>query len=306
MSEDFSNARILLVGPGRAGRAFARSWTGAGGALTIGARDPARAGIPGIDPAAVTVVSLDRVPHLDADVLLLAVPDDSLAPLAARLSSRGRWRAALHFSGALASGVLAPLAGAGASLGSLHPLRAFTGLPGDDWRDAFVAVEGEPEAVAAAETICTSIGARPHPIRAENKPLYHLAATLAAGGTASLLSFAARAWSDAGLDEDEGRVALAALARTAVEAVSRLPFDGALTGPVARRDVATILLHRAALAGRPELAKIYGLLAAETLRRTPGRGEEREIARILGISAAHDSPGDTENGKKSDRSPPRG
>src|SRR6476619_1418766 len=253
MSEDFSNARILLVGPGRAGRAFARSWTGAGGSLTIAARDPTPAGIPGIDPAAVTVVSLD------ADGLLLAVPDDSLAPLAARLSSRGRWRAALHFSGALASGVLAPLAGAGASLGSLHPLRAFTGLPGDDWRDAFVAVEGEPEAVAAAETICTSIGARPHPIRAENKPLYHLAATLAAGGTASLLSLAARAWRDAGLDEDQGRVALAGLARTAVEAVSRLPFDGALTGPVARRDVATILLHRAALAGRPELAKIYGL-----------------------------------------------
>ena len=294
------------MGPGRAGRAFARSWTDAGGSLAVAARDPARAVLSGEKPSGAGVRDLEGREPLDADVLVLAVPDDALDGVSARLAARGRWRFAFHFSGALPSTVLAPLSAAGASAGSLHPLRAFTGLPEDDWRGAFVAVEGEESASAAGEAICRRIGAHPHAIPSAGKPLYHLAATLAAGGSASLLSLAVRAWSDAGLDEEEGRVALAALAATAVDAVGRLPFDAALTGPVARRDVATVRLHRAALADRPELAAIYKLLAAETLRRTPGRGREREIAAILGIPAEGGPPGSEGSGKKVDTPPPRG
>jgi len=304
--EDLSKATVVLVGPGRAGRAFARSWTAAGGRLVLAARDPARAILPGKNVPGVEVRDLEGGGALDADVLVLAVPDDALAELAARMSSRGRWRFAFHFSGAVTSRVLSPLAASGATPGSLHPLRAFTGLPHDDWRDAFVAVEGEPSAEDAAEAICRRIAARPHRIAASGKPLYHLAATLAAGGSASLLSLAVRAWSDAGLDEEEGRVALAELASTAIEAVGRLPFDEALTGPVARRDVATVRLHRAALADRPELASLYALLAAETLRRTPGRGREQEISGILGIPG-ESGPAESEaGGKKSHTLPPKG
>ena len=306
MPEDLSNASVVLVGPGRAGRAFARSWTSAGGRLVLAARDPARAILPGKNVPGVEVRDLEGGGALDADVLVLAAPDDALAELAARISSRGRWRFAFHFSGAVTSRVLSPLAASGATPGSLHPLRAFTGLPHDDWRDAFVAVEGEPSAEDAAEAICRRIAARPHRIAASGKPLYHLAATLAAGGSASLLSLAVRAWSDAGLDEEEGRVALAELASTAIEAVGRLPFDEALTGPVARRDVATVRLHRAALADRPELASLYALLAAETLRRTPGRGREQEISGILGIPGESGPAQSEASGEKSHTLPPKG
>lgn len=305
MVDDLSEATVLLVGPGRAGRAFARSWTAVGGRLAVAARDAARANLPGNFLPGVAVRDLEDRGSLDADVLVLAAPDDALAPLAARMSSRGRWRFAFHFSGAVPSGVLEPLATSGAALGSLHPLRAFTGLPQDEWRGAFVAVEGEPAAQNAAEAICRRVGARPHRIPAAGKPLYHLAATLAAGGTASLLSLAVRAWSDAGLDEEEGRVALAGLAATAIEAVGRLPFDEALTGPVARRDVATIRLHRAALAGRAELLALYALLAGETLARTPGRGREDEISAILGISSVDDNERAPGSEKKSDTLAPK-
>ena len=262
--------------------------------------------LPGKNVPGVEVRDLESRGAWDADVLILAAPDDALAELAARMSSRGRWRFAFHFSGAVTSRVLSPLAASGAAPGSLHPLRAFTGLPQDDWTDAFVAIEGEPLAEDAAEAICRRIAARPHRSAAAGKPLYHLAATLAAGGSASLLSLAARAWSDAGLDEEEGRVALAELAATAVEAVGRLPFDVALTGPVARRDVATLRIHRAALADRPDLLALYALLAAETLRRTPGRGREAEIAGILGITGASGPSQSEGTGKKSHTPPPKG
>ena len=89
-------------------------------------------------------------------------------------------------------------------------------------------------------------------------------------------------WANAGLDEEEGRVALAGLASTAVDAVGRFPFEEAMTGPVARRDVATVRLHENALAPRPDLAALYALLARETLARTLGRGGEAEIGAFVG------------------------
>jgi predicted short-subunit dehydrogenase-like oxidoreductase (DUF2520 family) len=173
----------------------------------------------------------------------------------------------------------------------MHPLRAFSGSETDDWSGAFLAIEGEESAAKTATRLCRHVGARPHPLAAANKPLYHAAATLAAGGSGSLLSFATRLWTRAGLSEEEGRAALAGLAAGAVDAVGRLPFDRALTGPVARRDVETVRVHRDALARLPDVSALYALLARETLRRTPGRGREDEIAAILEVLEA--TPGDS-------------
>jgi predicted short-subunit dehydrogenase-like oxidoreductase (DUF2520 family) len=227
------------------------------------------------------VLALDSRLRLAGDVVVLAVPDDAIASLAARLSGRVACRFAFHFSGALGSGELAPFSSGGAKLASMHPLRAFSGAPDDGWNDAFVAVEGEEPAARMAVRLCRHVGARPHRLAAAGKPLYHAAATLAAGGSAALLSFATRIWTEAGLSEEEGKAALAGLAAGAVDAVARLPFERALTGPVARRDVETVRLHRDALAPWPELARLYELLANETLRATEGRGREAQIRSVL-------------------------
>jgi predicted short-subunit dehydrogenase-like oxidoreductase (DUF2520 family) len=280
--DDIAKTKILLVGPGRAGRAFARSWTGAGGSIVLVARDPdtAKSFAAGLPRAEVEALGDRRT--FSGDVLVLSVPDDAIGALAEQLRDRVSCRFAFHLSGALGSRELAPLSSSGASVGSMHPLRAFSGAASDTWESAFVAVEGEEPAAQIGEQLCLHLGARPHRLAAAEKPLYHAAATIAAGGAASLLSFASRLWVAAGLPEEAGRTALADLSAGAVEAVERLPFDRALTGPVARRDVETVRLHRDALRSWEEHAELYALLAKETLRRTPGRGHEEEIARLLG------------------------
>jgi predicted short-subunit dehydrogenase-like oxidoreductase (DUF2520 family) len=306
VSEELDDPTIVLVGPGRAGRAFARSWTAARGRIVRAGRDADATRRFAAETSGGEARDLGDGSSLGGDILVISVPDDAIARVAAALAPRGTWRFALHFSGALGSSVLAPLVSAGAKLASLHPLRAFSGAPGENWKHAFVAVEGDEPAAQAAAAICRRIGARPREIPALGKPLYHAAATLAAGGSASLLSYAARAWTSAGLDEEEGRVALAELARTAIDAVAQLPFEKAMTGPVARRDVATVRLHEDALADRPDLATLYALLARETLKRTPGRGREDEIAAILGLAEVVGSPNPAGTGKKSDTRGPNG
>lgn len=224
--------------------------------------------------------SLDAL-RASCDLLLLSVPDDAVEPVAAALAGRVSCRAAFHVSGVLPAERLAPLRGSGAALGSLHPLRPFSGADEESWEGAFVAIEGDASAVEEGERIASAIGARGHRLETIEKPLYHAAATLAAGGTAAVLSLAVRAWARAGLPEEVGREALAALSARAAGAVAERPFEKAFTGPVARRDVGTVRAHSQALANTGEILALYTLLAEETLQRTPGRGKEEEIRMLL-------------------------
>lgn len=220
-------------------------------------------------------------PHAECDILVIAVPDDAIEPTARALAGRLRCRAAFHFSGALGSDALGPLRSSGTAVGSLHPLRVFTGSSRETWKSALVAIEGDDDAVCIGEMLVRAIGGRARRIAPEAKPLYHAAATLAAGGTAAVVSLATRAWERAGIPEEEALPALAGLAAAAAEAAASHGFEEAFTGPVARRDVGTVREHRDALAALPEAGRLYALLAAETLRRTPARGKEEDILALV-------------------------
>ena len=286
VAAEILESRLALAGAGRASRAFARSWLRAGGRIPfLIVRNPASAsGLPaefaGIP--AVPVGEAGSTPATrDCDVLILAVSDDAIESVGEALASRVSCRVALHLSGALSSGVLAPLARLGAAVGSLHPVRPFTGEVHEDWSGAFVAVEGDPAAAETATAIARAVGARPHALSPDAKPLYHAAASLAAGGTAAVVSVAVEAWIAAGVPADTAREVLSGLAERAVAAASKLPFREAFTGAVARRDVGTVRAHTEALAPHPEAFALYRALAEEILRRTQGRGKEDEIRGIL-------------------------
>ena len=276
---------VSLVGPGRAGRAFGRSWGAAGGRLAevIGrTSEGARAGVEALGQGTPSGLAQARC---EGEILAIAVPDDAVGPVAGELADRFRGRFAFHVSGALTAAVLEPLKSSGAKVASLHPARVFTGAPGDSWTGAFVAVEGEPGAVAEAEKVVSAVRAVPRRVSATAKPLYHAAAALAAGGTAALISLATRAWQEAGIPGREARPALAALAAQAAAAAGQ-DLEAAFTGPIARRDLGTIEANAKALASHPELLDLYAILASEILLATPGRGRENEIRALLAARRA--------------------
>jgi len=273
--------RLTLYGPGRAGRALLRSWLGEGGAVgeILGRNEDAAARTRrelGLPPA-----SSESGPGALCDIFVLAVPDDAVSQVAASLPPLAS-RFVFHLSGALPASALAPLSRPGLSLGSLHPLRVFAGAPGETWRGAFVAVEGEAAAVETGLAMAEAVGARGRRLAASRKTLYHAGAQLAAGGTAAIIALASRAWASAGLDPDEARTELAYLAGSAAAAAAANPFAEAFTGAVARRDLATIRAHVDALASDPDVLEVYRALAVETLGRTAGRGREEEVRALLG------------------------
>lgn len=275
--------RLAVVGPGRVGRALLRSWIQAGGRepRVVGRdRDAARRAVSQI-PGGVPMGLEEPGASSDCDILVVAVADDDVESVASRLADETICRYAFHVSGVLPLEVLDPLRRSGAALGSLHPLRPFTGEATETWVGAFVAIEAEDQALECASALVGALGAHGHPIPGAARPLYHAGATLCAGGSVALLSLAARAWTAAGISEPEALAALAELSTRALSRAAPLGVAQALTGPIARRDVGTVRAHVEALAPFPDVFRVYADLARETLRRTGGRGREEEIERLL-------------------------
>jgi predicted short-subunit dehydrogenase-like oxidoreductase (DUF2520 family) len=264
MDGALSGLSFSLVGPGRVGVSLAR-W-----ALAQGARLQAVAGRgPGRDPGLPPLLPVAGFGTAGQDLLLLAVPDGALAGVAAELARRPQAGVVLHTSGSLPAAVLAPLR-PGSAVGSLHPLKAFPHpLPEPaEARGVLFGLDGDPEARALAHRLATAWGGVPAEIPEEARSLYHLAASLAAGGVVTLLALADELAGRLGLPPEVGRGYLE-LARGAI-AMARESGSAAqaLTGPVARGDAATFLGQIEGLAQlAPEKVPLVLALARETLRQ---------------------------------------
>jgi predicted short-subunit dehydrogenase-like oxidoreductase (DUF2520 family) len=276
--------RFSLVGPGRVGTSLAIWAAAAGGELVATA---GRGGLPDLDTAG-------------QDLLLIAVPDGALSEVAARLADRPQATVALHTSGSQDAAVLAPLRTAGTIVGALHPLKAFPRvLPAPEQaRGVFFALDGEPAAQQLARRLVAAWGGVAAEVPAAARPLYHCAATLAAGGVATLLAAAAQLAAKAGLppavergylELARGTVAAAIAASSATaEALgnARVPAAATvLTGPVARGDLATFERQMEALrAVAPERLPLALFLARETLLQaaatSPNPGHQALLAWI--------------------------
>ncbi len=289
-----------LAGPGRVGTSLA-AWLEAAGAERVavaGRRDLARLTTGG------------------QDLLLIAVPDPVLRDVAAELARRPQAAVVLHTSGSLDASAVDPLrsavdpfrsscppvktagsgSGPGSEVGSLHPLKAFPRpLPDPaEARGVFFAVDGDPEARALAHRIAAAWGGTSAEVSPEVRPLYHFAATLAAGGAVTILALAEDLARRLALPEAAVRGYIELCRGAVARAVETGDPVAALTGPAARGDRATVAGHLQALAGlAPDKLPLAVLLARETLRQRERAGalspEQEELAADLAARLA-DSP----------------
>jgi predicted short-subunit dehydrogenase-like oxidoreductase (DUF2520 family) len=233
-----------------------------------------------------------RMPRaIDTDVLLLATRDRDLPLLAERLRgvvSPGT--AVLHVAGALGPEPLAPLRGACAGVGQMHPLLSFASRRRSPTLEgATVHVQGDPVAVARARRLARVLGMRPRTLAGLDTALYHAAAGLVANGAAALAAVGADLLVRAGVDPALAPAMLGPLLRSVAENVEALGFPQALTGPVRRGDLAALERHLGVLAAElPRALPLY-LAAAQAqlpLARAIGDAPEasfRAIQRALAL-----------------------
>jgi predicted short-subunit dehydrogenase-like oxidoreductase (DUF2520 family) len=249
------------------------AWAIAAGAelSAVAARRPGEAAWPG-GPITQDLRDLATADH---DLLLIAVSDRALPEVASALARRSQAEVVLHTSGSLDASALDDLRAGGSAVGSLHPLKAFPRPLPDPAaaRGVFFAVDGDPAAQELAFRLAAAWGGVAAEVPAAARPLYHFAATLAAGGVVTLLAAAAEIAGRLGLPAAVPRGYLE-LARGALAAArdtldADRPLAAAITGPAARGDLATLARHHEALSAvAPELLSLATLLAEETRRQT--------------------------------------
>jgi predicted short-subunit dehydrogenase-like oxidoreductase (DUF2520 family) len=250
---------VLVFGAGKLGSALARSLRARGVETTL---RPARKGLPRA---------------IDADVVVLAVRDADLRPLAERLSEARlvpRRAVVVHVAGALDAEALAPLRGACAGVAQMHPMISFASTRfGPTLVRGTVHVQGDAAAVARARRIAHLLGMRPHTIAGLDRVAYHAAAGLVANGGAALAAVGAELLERAGVPRVAAPKMLGPLLRSVADNVEALGFPDALTGPVRRGDLAALKKHLATL--REKLPEAVGLYLASAQAQLP-------LARAIG------------------------
>jgi predicted short-subunit dehydrogenase-like oxidoreductase (DUF2520 family) len=227
--------RVAVIGRGKVGRAFQRALARADlSPLSLGRK------LPG---------------SLDADLVLLAVPDAQIASLASRLMVSPR-SCVLHCAGARGLDELEPLRAQGAAIGVLHPLISFASAkhPPALYGATFTTF-GDRRAVNAARKLARVLGARALVLSGPPGAAYHAAAALLANGAVALAAQASAMLAAVKIPQPEREHALAGLLASVAENIAQVGLPAALTGPVVRGDVDAVRRHLAALP--PKRAAAY-------------------------------------------------
>jgi predicted short-subunit dehydrogenase-like oxidoreductase (DUF2520 family) len=279
--------RVAIIGTGRLGTSLGTALARAGAKIeALADIDPRAArrarrriggGFATTDPVRAAAA---------AGVVFLCVPDDAIRPAAAALAgSAVVWRGKIvfHTSGLTPASALGPLRAKGASTASFHPVQTFPipSLPPSWFKGIAIGIEGDRAASALARTISRALGARPLRLAGRDKALYHAACSLASNLLVPLFDLACETLARAGVPESKTSGVLLPLVEGTLHAVKLLNGKNALTGPLARGDLATVRRHLGALKGIPLAADIYRLLGKRSLVLLEERGISKgEISRL--------------------------
>lgn len=294
-----SKMRVGFVGAGKVGCSlgglFARAGIEVSGYSSLFADDAQKAAEFTDSRAFV-----DARDVVDAsDVVFFTVPDGSIAEAWASLvASYGEaatdalfGKVVCHCSGSLPASVLSNAAEYGASVVSAHPLFAVSDKESscEGIASALFTVEGDASAVASVSALLDACDVRHREIASGDKALYHAAAVFASNLVVGLFFSAQAMLERCGFEADEAREALAPLFAGNCEAIVRRGPIDALTGPIERNDVETVMGHLLAFREDPTLLKqrdAYTALSRVLLEIAAAKHPDRDYSQLADVLRA--------------------
>ena len=264
MNEKEVKESFVVIGPGRVGTAMAKVLVHAGyECIGLFGRDPEKVKAAGELAGARAFARLEPDIIRKADIVLVAVPDDVIAAVAADLAEKNAVEQSavlIHFSGLVTSQVLACGRGEDAGRASAHPNLAFADPASAAGKisGVYFGIEGNDRGVAVAEKIVKDMGGIGVRIPSDGKVAYHLAAVFASNGMVVLASISSAILSHVGVKSDVAEKITARLMLGTAQNLGELGVLKALTGPFVRGDHKTVAAHMDVLGGLPsDLSDIY-------------------------------------------------
>lgn len=280
---------VVLVGAGRAGRALAAAFRAAG--LPHALVD--RTGIVEQHGPPIFTSRADAVQRSPA--VLVAVRDGQLDVALDELRLQDGVQSGavvLQVSGSAEPAARERITAAGVHYGTFHPLLPLIdpSLASFRLQGSVIGIEGDDAASDVAARLAQRLGATTIEIPREERAAYHAAAVIASNFPVTLAALAEGLLSRIGVDSVAAHRAVRALMAASVENLAAAPRAlDALTGPIARGDVATVRAHTTALHGSRPYHDVYEVLSRATLALMGQRGDD--AATVTSMEAALDADG---------------
>jgi predicted short-subunit dehydrogenase-like oxidoreductase (DUF2520 family) len=258
------NASLSIIGAGKLGQTLGRLWS-ASAALRL--QDVLNRSQVNAQSAVEFIgggrAVSDYTALHPADIYLIATPDDRIAASCAALAQAGVLSPdsiVFHCSGALPSSCLQAAIELGAAVASIHPIRSFASPEqvAQNFAGTWCGMEGDRRALDVLAPAFETIGAKTVAIGTETKIHYHAGAVFACNYLVTLLDVARQSYERAGIAPDIALQMMAPLVRETMENVFRMGAEAALTGPIARGDMATASRQQQAVAAAdPAHGQLY-------------------------------------------------
>ena len=246
---------IALYGTGRAAGALGIAFTEAGHSVVeVHGRS---------DDAIARTSALFDVTPATADLWVIAVSDDAIGDVADHLAERSDGIPVVHVSGAMSISTLDPIAAKGCQVGSFHPLQTMPDPVNGarQLRGSWIGITAPQSLHGSLDELAESMGCHPFNLADESKPLYHAAAAAAANFVLATLAVAEDLFESSGVPFSAARPLVDAI----VDNAFTLGPHAALTGPIARGDVSTVVKQLEAVReGSPDVYDRFVSLARIT------------------------------------------
>ena len=227
-----------------------------------------------------------------AEVVFITTSDGAIGQVTRELAHDGCFQSGqvvIHMSGALTSEVLEPAAEQGAVCLSVHPLQSFAAieqaikvLPG-----SVFSIEGNPAGYPLGIRLVEDLEGKYFFIDKKAKPLYHAGACVVSNYLVTLVDFGTRLLEAAGIPKETAVTALFPLIEGTLANIRKVGIPQALTGPIARGDLATIQKHITTMEEvAPDLITLYRSLGSQTVEVAERKGSitgerAQELQKVL-------------------------
>jgi predicted short-subunit dehydrogenase-like oxidoreductase (DUF2520 family) len=219
-----------------------------------------------------------------ADLFLIGTPDQSIADCCQLLVASNVLRTGnivFHCSGALPASILQGAKHAGGLIASSHPIKSFAdpSLCITDFTGTFCGVEGDADAVIVLTKAFQAIGGQTLHVDGANKTFYHAASVIASNYLTALIELSIQSYVKAGLTRQQALQIIEPIAHGTIGNIVELDTALALTGPIARGDVATVTTQlRAFQSWNPEYGELYRRLGGIAVALSKSKGSASTAA----------------------------
>ncbi len=220
----------------------------------------------------------------DSDAVFITVPDRMISQVWKQLKLFPIENKVIsHFGGALSSAVFSDIGWYKAFGYSIHPLFAIN----DKYTSyqalskSFFTIEGHEKYAEDLLHLFHRMGNHAAVIRTEQKMRYHASAALVSNLYVGIVSLGEKMLADCGFTPDEAHAALAPLIQGNTDNIISSGTKHALTGPIERNDLHTVLNHLQVLTPREK--EIYQVLSRQVLKVAEEKHPDRDYEAMKGV-----------------------